>query len=147
MGERTIVECFRKIKRVLRQVSDRRIEVRSVDHERFRVRIIFQDGVVSGGNSRGIFDPAAQLETDTVFALPAKWESGTLQKRGLMHQAMRPMHNAINSAFRYYIARPMFLSHKLSLAEFNLPAKQIAVDGKRFRIPMTRPLSEKICIL
>ncbi|MCU1331855.1 MAG: hypothetical protein JWM08_847 [Candidatus Angelobacter sp.] len=131
----------------MRQVSDRRIEVRLVDHERFRVRIIFQDGVVSGGNSRGIFDPAAQLETDTVFALPAKWESRTLQERGLMHQAMRPMHNAINSAFRYYIARPMFLSHKLSLAEFNLPAKQIAVDGKRFLIPMTRPLFEKICIL
>src|ERR1700704_4618997 len=90
-------------------------DVRSVDEKGFGIRIIFEDGVVSGGNLRRIFNRAPQFKTNAVFALPANWKPLALQQRSFMHQAVRLVHDSINSAFRYYFSRSIFLSHHLYL--------------------------------
>ena len=59
--------------------------LRSVDDERFHVRIILKNGVITGSDLCGIFDGAAQLKTDIVSALSANWEPLVLEQSGFVH--------------------------------------------------------------
>jgi hypothetical protein len=91
---------------------------RSVNDVRFHIRIIFKDHVIAGSNLRGIFDRAAQLKSDIVLTSPANREPLAVQQSSFMHQTVRVMDNPVNSTFRHYITRTIFISHNGSLIRF-----------------------------
>src|SRR4029077_11167228 len=60
------------------------------NREGFGARIVFQNGVIAGGDSRGIFHRPPQFETNAHFALPAKREPVANQQRGFMFGTFCP---------------------------------------------------------
>jgi hypothetical protein len=85
--------------------------VRLINDEWFRIRIIFQDGVIAGGYACGVLHGSPQFKTDVVPALPANGEASAFQQSGFVHQAMRRMCDPVNPTFGYQITRLVFLSH------------------------------------
>jgi hypothetical protein len=84
---------------------------RLVNDEWFRIRIIFKDGVIAGGYSRGILHCSPQFKTDFVPALPAKGKTSAFQQGGFVHQPMRRVRDPVNSTLRNQISRLVFPVH------------------------------------
>jgi hypothetical protein len=62
---------------------------------------------MSGGDFVGIFHGAEQLKADCPPALPAKGKPVAGQQRGFMHQTMRVMSDAVDTAFWNQLSGPM----------------------------------------
>ena len=81
--------------------------------ERLGIRIIFQDGVVTGDDLGGVLYSAAQFKTNTPVTSFANRKLTSCQQHGLMHQAVLVMSHAVNTALWHKLARPVFLDQNL----------------------------------
>jgi len=110
-----------------------------VNDEWFRIRIIFKDGVIAAGYSGGVVYGSPQFKTDALPALPAKGETSTFQQGGFVHQPVGRMRDPINSTFRHYITRLVFLLHPLFFSLDSSPGFGHLPNTKRLLILLTRP--------
>src|SRR5947209_11489924 len=73
------------------------------------VRIIFQNGVISRGNFRRIFDGAPQFKSHVKAALLANRKLISSQQCGFMHQTVRVVKHAIYAALWNEFSGPVLL--------------------------------------
>jgi hypothetical protein len=82
--------------------------------EGFSIRILFEDGVVTGADVIGILDSPPQFKANTPFTSFAERKAVPGQQRRLMHQAMFIVSYAVNTAVRDEFSGPIPLVHALS---------------------------------